>query len=260
MSFITAHARNADPVAALGLLREMKLEGIRPPLEAFSSAMDACLRANNPDLALALASEMRKSNIEPDEVAFTMIVRAYGLKGQVRKAALLVASLQREATGPAPGVKPGPALYNALLVEAVKSRSWAIADGALDEVLAFKPSDATYAALAAAPIEDGSPELHGRFLFEAVRKVKDAPLSGVRIAGQLYAMCLSVALAAGGFEEEAAALIASRRRGEVRLRPRDEGLCVGVERAWENRLGRIIEGSEWEAIKLFEEGGSFNDH
>jgi len=48
-------------------------------------------------------------------------------------------------------------------------------------------------------------------------------------------------------------LIAARRRGEVPLRLKDEGVCVEAERAWEDRLGRVIEGGEWQAFDLFRE-------
>ena len=75
----------------------------------------------------------------------------------MRKAALLVASLQREhraalaanAEAPATVVVPPPpssALYNALLRESVASSSWALAEGALAEVLLVgRPNDATEA-------------------------------------------------------------------------------------------------------------------
>jgi len=144
-----------------------------------------------------------------------MIVKAYGLQGQVRKAALLVAALQREAQEAATqeaakaekgaeavdaravprAVPVGVALYNALLSEAVQAENWAIATGTLAELLArFTPNGATYAALAnespAGPRlsqwgggkeEDGTEEVGGmkmrtRFLLEAVYRLKDAAL------------------------------------------------------------------------------------
>ena len=179
--FISAHAQLADPVAALGLLREMKQTvgvGHESMVLAFTAAMEACLNAGNPDLALAIGAELRKSH-KPDEVchaqplsschsmciqtgslsqvAYVMVVRAYGMKREVRKAALLVASLQREhraalaanAEAPATVVVPPPpssALYNALLRESVASSSWALAEGALAEVLLVgRPNDATEA-------------------------------------------------------------------------------------------------------------------
>ena len=66
-SFITAYARMGDAVSALELLREMKLQGVKVNIVVFGAVMDACLRAKNPDLAQALAAELRKS-LEPDEV------------------------------------------------------------------------------------------------------------------------------------------------------------------------------------------------
>jgi len=140
-------------------------------------------------------------------------VRAYGMKWEVRKAALLVAALQREYneattdTSSSPStaklVKPSVVLYNALLREAVACRSWAIAIGAFTEILQqFRPNAETYAALAQEPrrlSEAGEGEgnevdweevgLHSRFLFEVVTRVKDTvkktPKSNVRIAGEL---------------------------------------------------------------------------
>ena len=140
-------------------------------------------------------------------------MRAYGMKWEVRKAALLVAALQREYndattdTSSSPStaklVKPSVVLYNALLREAVACRSWAIAIGAFTEILQqFRPNAETYAALAQEPrrlSEAGEGEgnevdweevgLHSRFLFEVVTRVKDTvkktPKSNVRIAGEL---------------------------------------------------------------------------
>lgn len=144
---------------------------------------------------------------------YSFIVRAYGMKWEVRKAALLVAALQREYneattdTSSSPStaklVKPSVVLYNALLREAVACRSWAIAIGAFTEILQqFRPNAETYAALAQEPrrlSEAGEGEgnevdweevgLHSRFLFEVVTRVKDTvkktPKSNVRIAGEL---------------------------------------------------------------------------
>jgi len=146
-------------------------------------------------------------------VVYSFIVRAYGMKWEVRKAALLVAALQREYndattdTSSSPStaklVKPSVVLYNALLREAVACRSWAIAIGAFTEILQqFRPNAETYAALAQEPrrlSEAGEGEgnevdweevgLHSRFLFEVVTRVKDTvkktPKSNVRIAGEL---------------------------------------------------------------------------
>ena len=146
-------------------------------------------------------------------MVYSFIVRAYGMKWEVRKAALLVDALQREYneattdTSSSPStaklVKPSVVLYNALLREAVACRSWAIAIGAFTEILQqFRPNAETYAALAQEPrrlSEAGEGEgnevdweevgLHSRFLFEVVTRVKDTvkktPKSNVRIAGEL---------------------------------------------------------------------------
>ena len=40
------------------LARKMKNARVPVTVQAFSAAMDACLRANNPDLALALSAEL----------------------------------------------------------------------------------------------------------------------------------------------------------------------------------------------------------
>ena len=70
-----------------------------------------------------------------------------------------------------------------------------------------------------------------------------------------YARCLEVALQDNSSEtaDAAVSLIAAPRRGEVPLRLKDEGVCVEAERAWEDRLGRVIEGGEWQAFDLFRE-------
>ena len=67
--FITANAHEGDAVAALGLLKEMKNARVSASVQTFSAAMDACLRSDNPDLALALSAEMKRGGIEPDEVS-----------------------------------------------------------------------------------------------------------------------------------------------------------------------------------------------
>lgn len=70
-----------------------------------------------------------------------------------------------------------------------------------------------------------------------------------------YARCLEVALQdnSSAAADAAVSLIAARRRGEVPLRLRDEAICVEAERAWEGRLGRVIQGGEWQAFELFRE-------
>ena len=207
-----------------------------------------------------------------------MIVRAYGLKGEVRKAALLCASLQREAADaealetdgssaarPSTVVRPTHVLYDALLKEAVLRSSWAIAIGALSEIiLRFYPSDATYRAVCGEPLEvatasgesgdAGTHSMRSRFLFEAVNRIKDSPNPKVRQAGNLYATCLSVALADGSdaASDAAVSLIESRRRGELRLRQRDEQMVVAAERPWVSHLGKAF-SAEWDTVKLFEE-------
>jgi hypothetical protein len=212
-----------------------------------------------------------------------MIVRAYGLKGEVRKAALLCASLQREAADadaaaagdgssagrrPSNVVRPTSVLYNVLLQEAVLSSSWAIAIGALSEVILQSfPSEATYNALVAEP-RDGSSEeqeqeqdgdanrhsMRSRFLFEAVNRIKDSPTAPAKQAGKLYKTCLSVALVDGSdaASDAAVSLIEARRRGELRVRQRDEAAVMEAERPWVGRLGKAF-SSEWDRVKLFEE-------
>ena len=225
-----------------------------------------------------------------------MIVRAYGLKGEVRKAALLCASLQREAaeadaielngakrsTGKSAGnvVRPTHILYDALLKEAVLQSSWAIAIGALSEIiLHFYPSDATYSALCAEPLEqsvgdaiyeaEGSDGLNGavepvslqsmrsRFLFESINRIKESPMSQhpkYRLSGKLYGACLTVALADGSdtASDAAVSLIEARRRGEIRLRQRDEEDAAQAERPWVHRLGKAY-SPDWDTVQLFKE-------
>mmetsp|Transcript_28153 Transcript_28153/g.62820 ORF Transcript_28153/g.62820 Transcript_28153/m.62820 type:complete len:894 (+) Transcript_28153:136-2817(+) len=261
---ITAFARLGDPVGALGLLKEMRSQGLAPSLRAYTAAMDACLRSGNPDTALALSAEMKKST-GVDDVVYSMMVKAYGLKGEVRKAALLVASMQREFTqDPVANrsVRPTKVVYNALLSEATKAQAFAIALGTLDEILLIgRPDEASYEALASEPKDrdrKGAGE-RSAFLFQAVRRVAEMTWdtgfgTSVRMTGSLYSTCLTVALAEGTPEatEQATALISARRRGEVRVRQRDERICVAAERAWERRLGRVFEGAEWEVVKLFD--------
>ena len=112
-------------------------------------------QAGNADLALAMCGEMKKGGLELDGVVYTMIVQALGIKGEVRRAALLVASVQRDfAEGKSP-TQIVKSTYNMLLKVAVESGSWAIAVGALSEILLrFTPNDATYAALITSPLEE----------------------------------------------------------------------------------------------------------
>mmetsp|Transcript_38469 Transcript_38469/g.75851 ORF Transcript_38469/g.75851 Transcript_38469/m.75851 type:complete len:1156 (+) Transcript_38469:82-3549(+) len=281
--FVVCLARLKDPLGALELLRAMKASGVKPNLKTFTAVMDACLRAEDADLCLSISAELKRAGAEPDEVVYTMIVRAYGLKKEVRKAALLVAALQREAEdeatsqkGVPAAVRPGVALYNALLREAVLCESWGIALGTVEEVLLNgRPNDATYEALSLEPRQSenqvidekrgpaSSLALRSQFLFDAVDRIKNTPKERIRIAGHLYTTCLLEALKASTgaigpadaavHDAAAEALITARRRGEVKLRLRDEDACMEAERTWETKLGRMIEGGEWEPLVLFEE-------
>ena len=154
-SFITAQAKLGDAIAAFRLLNEMKADGLTPNVKTLTAVMQGCIQAGNADLALAMCGEMKKGGLELDGVVYTMIVQALALKGEVRRAALLVASVQRDYAEGVSSTQIIKSTYNMLLKVAVESGSWAIAVGALSEILLnFSPNDATYAALITPPVEE----------------------------------------------------------------------------------------------------------
>ena len=55
--------------------------------------MDACIKADNANLALAICADMKRAGLEPDAVVYTMLVQALGMKGQVASACLRTRAL-----------------------------------------------------------------------------------------------------------------------------------------------------------------------
>lgn len=271
-NFITAHAKLKDNFGAINLLQKMKDQGLSPNVRTLTSIMHACLEANNPDLALAMCVELKTSSITPDGGIYTMIVRALGQKGEIRKAATLLASVQRDFLEGRSDTKPNKDTYNSLLKYAVQAEEWPIAMGTLSEILLrFTPNEPTYAALATVPngsdpVLDYTPSEsefyvsagddlsdmrttvsyrpqspRSKFLFESIKRIQGVKSKvPIRIAGELYCTALELALSERSLEGEQAAieLIASRRSGDLRVRRDGASDALQIERKWEMRLGR----------------------
>ena len=76
-SAISACEKGRQPDIALSLLAQMKKD-VRPNVRSYSAAISACEKggAKYIDTALALFHEMKKAGVNPDDVAYSVIIKA----------------------------------------------------------------------------------------------------------------------------------------------------------------------------------------
>jgi len=86
VTLLSMYADRGNLQKVLFLLREMQNDHIAADNRVMSSVMHACLRTNNPDLAISLYSKMKSSGISPDVVTCTLLLRAHALKANFEKA------------------------------------------------------------------------------------------------------------------------------------------------------------------------------
>jgi pentatricopeptide repeat protein len=111
VSLLGGYASTGDFSRALDMLNRLKGWGIAPNLRMMCSLMNACLNAQQPDIALAIYAKIKASSTRPDVVAYTMLLRAYGAKGDLDKAYNVIKAMTHGRTP----VPPNIVTYNALI-------------------------------------------------------------------------------------------------------------------------------------------------
>jgi pentatricopeptide repeat protein len=111
VSLLGGYASTGDFPRALSMLKRLKEWGIAPNLRMMCALMNSCLNAGEPDLALAIFAKVKASSTPPDVVAFTMLLKAYGMKGDLAKALNVVKAMTRDGAT----VRPNVVTYNALI-------------------------------------------------------------------------------------------------------------------------------------------------
>lgn len=224
VSLMRGYATVGDFTSALEMLKQLKQWNIAPNLKMMSTLMDACLKADEPTLALSIYAKIKASSTELDVVALTLLLRAYGATGELEKAFNVLKSMIR--TGGY--ATPNAVTYNALI------RACASA-GSIDDTLralvmaldADNIDDRTYDALVTMdPGAGPTSSEHLEYLLDAVELVRGA---GHVPNGILYVALL-----------EACERIGSTRVGRVLMRERQAGKF---------RVGRATSSS----ARLYEE-------
>lgn len=112
VSLMGGYASSGDFQRSSEMLKLLKGWGIPPNLRVMTSFMTACVVGNEPDLALSVFAKMKASNTQPDVVACTMLLRAYGMKGELESAVDVVKVMKE---GSSNGVLPNIITYNELI-------------------------------------------------------------------------------------------------------------------------------------------------
>jgi pentatricopeptide repeat protein len=131
MSLLTGFAAAGDFTRGLEMLQEMKAWGIAPNLRMMSTLMHACLESGQADIALAIYAKVKASSTKPDSVTNTLLLRAYGMKGEMDRAFNVVKSMSRDDAS----ARPNVVTYNTLIECANKHNRTDLALRALQMVL-----------------------------------------------------------------------------------------------------------------------------
>jgi pentatricopeptide repeat protein len=70
----TIEQRNGQIVKALGILHEMKAEGVKPGVFVFTCMIQTCIQAGMIDQAIEMFKKMFAENIQPDNVTYYTII------------------------------------------------------------------------------------------------------------------------------------------------------------------------------------------
>jgi pentatricopeptide repeat protein len=115
VSLLAAYASAGEFSSSVTLLKRLKEWGIVPNIRMMSSVMHACLNAGQPNAALTVFSKVKSSSSKPDVVLYTLLVKAYGMKGEFEKAFNVLKTMLREGSHCTPNV----VTYNTLISCAV---------------------------------------------------------------------------------------------------------------------------------------------
>lgn len=117
MSLLNGYARIGDFTHGLVMVKQLKTWGMSPNLRMMSALMHASIQAGQASLALSIYSRIEAANINPDVVTYTILIKAYGLKGEIEKAFDVVTGMLQSGSSTLPNV----VTYNTLIEVAVRN-------------------------------------------------------------------------------------------------------------------------------------------
>ncbi|CAM9498192.1 unnamed protein product [Ectocarpus sp. 12 AP-2014] len=130
LSPVQAEASDAGDFA-LGLMEEMKREGVEPDIITYGSLMSALSPrgAAGADIVLELFETLAKSGLKPNSITYVSAIRAYGDKGDWKRAEQMLVGMQKEH-----GVEPNRFCYSAVVKALANGGQWKRALETLDEM------------------------------------------------------------------------------------------------------------------------------
>lgn len=116
---ITALGRSGRPREATLQLAEMARLGVQPDNIAATALVNACVRNQKMEMALSIFDELFGELLQPDDVAFSVLVRGYGDAVPPQWAAIstVLGRMQNQF-----GMKPGTSVYSSLLDICVRTK------------------------------------------------------------------------------------------------------------------------------------------
>ncbi|CAM9174214.1 unnamed protein product, partial [Ectocarpus fasciculatus] len=130
LSPVQAEASDAGDFA-LGLMEEMKREGVEPDIITYGSLMSALSPrgAAGADIVLELFETLVESGLKPNSITYVSAIRAYGDKGDWERAEQMLVGMQEQH-----GVEPNRFCYSAVVKALANGGQWKRALETLDEM------------------------------------------------------------------------------------------------------------------------------
>jgi len=120
VTFSTLIRANCDArrlEAALGLLEQMRAQGLKPDLVVFNNLLMGCLQGQDPELARRLYADMSEAGIHPSSATFSILIRLCAQHKQLEEA---VEMLRREPRRHR--VSPEPRVFSQLVQCCLRER------------------------------------------------------------------------------------------------------------------------------------------
>lgn len=156
VSLMAGYAKVGMLTESFSILKNLKSWGVFPEERMLSSLMHGCLMANQPSLALSVYAKFKSAKFFADVVTHTLLLKAYGMTGELDKAFNVLKGMQRAG----PAAKPNIVTYNVLIEMSLRQGRRDLALKALGLLLRDKEAVRctnrnTFAALVL-PVMDGA--------------------------------------------------------------------------------------------------------
>jgi pentatricopeptide repeat protein len=139
-SAIDACARCGQIQLAHALLLEMVVAGLQPDVISYNSVINACSQSGNVQLALELMSQMKAAGLQSDEISYNTLINVCSKGGQHELAIKLLSDMKAE------GLKPNEIGYTAVIDACKNTGNWQLVPDLLQQMKAdgLVPDVATY--------------------------------------------------------------------------------------------------------------------